>query len=759
MQKFWAGGLVLVLLVAVRAVTLAQQPPSPEGPFGGPPPGGFRLPNFGPPGFGPPGMIGPPEMQNNTVTLLGIPEVQEELALSLEQKEAILAANRELQRSLQEAAVGTDFETLEKLTPEEREKKLTELRTKLESELQASEKKQRSVLQPEQDERLTQLRLQRDGGTALQQEDVVAKLKITEEQLKRIGELAQRGVTGFGPPQLTPQLKADLLDVLTPEQRTTWTSLTGKEFNFPATRNQAGFGRGPGGGPPGFGGPGGMWGPERKLLALFDQNKDGWLNLEERKVARTTATATQRHGPGGPGGGPPGMGRGNREPGKPGLRVSPSDVAPTIDASLYDPKVVRTIFLAFENPDWETELEAFHGSDVDVPATLIVDGRKLEGVGVHYRGMSSYGMVPTGSKRSLNVSLDLVNSKQRLYGYKTLNLLNGNGDPTFLSTVLYSQIARQYIPAPKANFVRVVINGESWGLYTNAQQFDKIFLAENYQSEKGTRWKVPGSPGGRSGLEYTGDNVADYKERYEIKSSDNEKSWQALIKLCKTLNETPPDQLEAAIAPMLDIDGALWFLALDCALQNSDGYWTRASDYSICLDEQGKFHIIPHDMNETFHAAGGPGMGPGGPGGFGPPGGGRGFAGGRPPGAPGMGSRGGGFNVDPLVGLTDNSKPLRSKLLAVPSLREKYLQHVKTIAEEWLDWQKVGPIVADYRTLIEKEVETDTRKLSTTDEFRRSLSAPAKDAAGESRGGSNLFTFAKQRREFLLNHSEIKALK
>ena len=68
----------------------------------------------------------------------------------------------------------------------------------------------------------------------------------------------------------------------------------------------------------------------------------------------------------------------------------------------------------------------------------------------------------------------------------------------------------------------------------------------------------------------------------------------------------------------VDVDGVLWFLALDNALINSDGYWTRASDYTLYLDEKGKFHVIPHDMNEAFRPAGGPGMG--GPGGFrGPP--------------------------------------------------------------------------------------------------------------------------------------------
>ena len=87
------------------------------------------------------------------------------------------------------------------------------------------------------------------------------------------------------------------------------------------------------------------------------------------------------------------------------------------------------MFLEFDGQDWEAQLTDFYHSDVELPATLIVDGRKYPKVGVHFRGMSSFMMVREGHKRSLNVSLDFVDPKQRLYGYKTLNLLNSHEDP------------------------------------------------------------------------------------------------------------------------------------------------------------------------------------------------------------------------------------------------------------------------------------------------------------------------------------------
>jgi spore coat protein CotH len=379
---------------------------------------------------------------------------------------------------------------------------------------------------------------------------------------------------------------------------------------------------------------------------------------------------------------------------------------------------------------------------------LTVDGVKFPNVGVHFRGMSSYMAVPAGYKRSLNLSVDFADAKQRLYGYKTLNLLNSHEDPSCLSTVLYSHIARQYIPAPQANLVKVVINGESWGIYVNVQQFNKEFLAENYPSTKGSRWKVRGSPGGGGGLDYVGDNIDDYRRRYEIKSDDNDKAWRKLVALCRTLSETPAEELPAAIEPILDIDSTLWFLALDVTLINNDGYWVRASDYSIYLDPNGQFHIIPHDMNEAFHGPMGPSFGPPG---AGPPSD-HGNAGQpeanseRPP-------RGMGMELDPLIGLDDPRKPLRSKLLAIPDYRQRYLQHVRALAAEELDWATLGPVVASFKSLIDDELRKDTRKLESYEAFLRVTANEL--TAGQGRETPLRF-FADRRRAYLLDHPEIK---
>ncbi|MFM8282476.1 MAG: CotH kinase family protein, partial [Planctomycetaceae bacterium] len=365
-------------------------------------------------------------------------------------------------------------------------------------------------------------------------------------------------------------------------------------------------------------------------MAEFDADGNGRLDRDERAKAREEVT-TRRVERGG--GGPRGFG-GNRGVPQPGPRLASADVAPVGGADLYDTTVLRTLFLDFESDDWEAEMADFYGTDVDVPARLTVDGRTIDGVGVHFRGASSYFMVPTGWKRSLNIAIDHTDPDADLLGFHTLNLLNGNGDPSLMSTVLYSHIARRHIPAPRANFVRVVINGECWGVYVNVQQANKDFLREQFGASKGHRWKVKGSPGGRGGLEYAGDDPEAYRRVFEIKSKDDPAAWADLVALCRIIHETPLARLEAALRPKLDIDDALWFLALDNALVNSDGYWTRASDYTLFEDRHGVFHLVPHDMNEAFGLSR---MGPPGGWGGGPPGG----WGGGPPGGWGGGPPGG----------------------------------------------------------------------------------------------------------------------
>src|SRR5690606_2853492 len=104
--------------------------------------------------------------------------------------------------------------------------------------------------------------------------------------------------------------------------------------------------------------------------------------------------------------------------------------------------------------------------------------------------------------------------------------------------------------------------------------------------------------------------------RVRFRSADSttpiHSAWRDLIELCRVLNETPPEALEQELGKRMNLDSLLWFLALDVALINNDGYWTRSSDYALYQDTDGVFHILPHDMNEAFQGTMGGPMGMGG---------------------------------------------------------------------------------------------------------------------------------------------------
>ena len=153
----------------------------------------------------------------------------------------------------------------------------------------------------------------------------------------------------------------------------------------------------------------------------------------------------------------------------------------------------------------------------------------------------------------------------------------------------------------------------------------------------------------------------------------------------------------------MNVDEMLWFLAVDNVLADGDGYFSRASDYTLYLDKRyNRFYMFSHDNNESLRAPEGPGMG--GPGGFGGP-------------------RGGDEEreqMDPLSQASSANRPVLAALLGNPHWKARYLAHVRTIAEQSLDWNTLGPIFEKYRALIDDDVREDTKKLVSYEDFSQS---------------------------------------
>ena len=475
------------------------------------------------------------------------------------------------------------------------------------------------------------------------------------------------------------------------------------------------------------------------------------------------------------------------------LRIDPEDInaVPRLEGTgLYDRDVLHTIFLEFPEDDWHQEMSAFHGTDVEVPAMLMLDGRLIGEVGVSYRGNTSFDMP---AKKSFGISVDAYDDELRIDDRRTLNLLNANGDDSMMREVLFSNIAEDYLPAPKANFVRVVVNGVYLGVYGNVEQINKDFTKDHHDTRKGVRWKVPPDFSGGGALAYHGPDRGEYESRYELKTgSAGLEDWDALVEVCRVLAETPDEELEETLPRYFDIGEVIRFLALDNAMVDSDGYYSRGSDYYVYMGPDGIFHLVHYDNNETFGrgARGGPGgrggrggpppgIGPGGgPPDFGPDGpppgfdpddrrGGRdrgmdrpgaqddreprrrgrgGGRGGRGGGRGGGGGGGGGGPTQPPLAFAQDAdtRPVIARILAVEAWREEYLELLRHIAEVELDWKNLRPRIDAYRELIEADVIRDPFHGDRT-RFR--------DALYGDQG--SIRSFAAERRRFLLEHPSL----
>jgi Spy/CpxP family protein refolding chaperone len=195
--------------------------------------------------------------------LLGTAEVQKELGVTDEQKGLIEDMVADIREKRREAFAGGGGQDFQSLSQEERQKLFEEGRKKGEEIQKKADDMASMILEPKQLERLQQLKLQREGVGAFNRDEIVKKLGITGEQREKIRkiqeEARQAGGGGFQNFQNLSQeeqrelfakmrergekMNADILAVLTPDQKASWEKMQGKKFEFPPPQ----FGRRPGG--------------------------------------------------------------------------------------------------------------------------------------------------------------------------------------------------------------------------------------------------------------------------------------------------------------------------------------------------------------------------------------------------------------------------------------------------------------------------------------------------------------------------------
>lgn len=268
--------------------------------------------------------------------------------------------------------------------------------------------------------------------------------------------------------------------------------------------------------------------------------------------------------------------------------------------SIFNNGLVHKIEIDFYDANWDHLLDSLAsdgfgtGSGTGrILADVTINGTPFDSCGVRYKGNSS--MDTTSNKNPYNIDLNYVIAGQEYQGKDKIKLANCYTDPSMLREALTYEIANYYMDAPRASFVELYINGEYRGVYTNTESVDNEFLDKHYGSSDNPFFKCDPVTfdlyGDNSNLAYHPDTMT-YEELYDMKS---EYGYEALQELSYQL-EMEPETIEN----YLDVDRALWFLALSSALVHNDGYTAFAHNFYVYKMDNGKWSIVLWDGNMSF---------------------------------------------------------------------------------------------------------------------------------------------------------------
>ena len=409
--------------------------------------------------------------------------------------------------------------------------------------------------------------------------------------------------------------------------------------------------------------------------------------------------------------------------------------------SFYHLDTIQEIRLYFTESDWDARLDSLKKNNPDgrlIASYAMLNGQRFDSVGVRYKGNSTYSAARI--KNPFNIKLDYIRDDQNYQGYNTLKLSNGFMDPSFLREVMAYSICRKYLPASQANFIKVFVNDVYVGLYTNVENTSNDFLSKHYFHTEGAFFQcdrtdvsvsiptscMPSNPG--SALRYTSPDSLCYFNNYE-KESDH--GWSDLLDLLKTLNQNP-----SAIAEVLNVDRALWMLALNNVFVNLDSYLGSGHNYLIYQMENKRFQTIPWDLNEFYGAFTNAGTGAQ-------------------------------LNIqqmrdlDPLLHLSNPDRPLISKILSQTSYQKRYLAHVQTILDEIGEANSYESLGLKLQQLIRESVIADNNKFFTNAAFEQNLSNDFSNAGGPGGGKvyPGLIKFTNERLSFLSKHAKLNVVK
>ena len=267
---------------------------------------------------------------------------------------------------------------------------------------------------------------------------------------------------------------------------------------------------------------------------------------------------------------------------------------------IFQDDTVNEINIEIDEADWQNMLENPLEEEYH-KANVTINGETVGNVAIRTKGNTSLTSVANSDsdRYSFKLDFDYYDNNGNYYGLKKLCLNNNYSDNSSMREYIsYKIMGELGLDVPECAYSHITVNGEEWGLYLAVEPVDEVFLAEHFADATGDLYKPEGMGYTGADLVYNGDDISAYTG-LNLKTNLNSSDGKEILALMQALEDGE------GLEEVLDVEKALKYIAANVALANFDSYLGMTTHNFYLYEENGRFTIIPWDMNLAFGGFGG----------------------------------------------------------------------------------------------------------------------------------------------------------
>ncbi len=272
--------------------------------------------------------------------------------------------------------------------------------------------------------------------------------------------------------------------------------------------------------------------------------------------------------------------------------AAPKKVKKQPGAELFDNKTVLNIVIEISPGELQTlQRDNRH----HVRATLREGTNVFKDVGIHLKGAAG-SFRGIEDRPALTVNLSKFTPDQKFHGLKKIHLNNSVQDASYICENLCGELFRKAgVPAARATYATVEINGRKKGLYVLKEGWEKPLLGAEFKKTGGNLYDGGFLREITDPLENDGGGDDDVKDGADLKA------------LAKAAQEPDNTKRFDELSKVLDVERFISYMALEVIAWDWDGYVMNRNNYRVFHDlDSGKMVFLPHGMDQMFWQPDGP---------------------------------------------------------------------------------------------------------------------------------------------------------